>query len=356
MKNVLGAVAMVAVMAAAGMAEANNGGYTFTELGTLDGGWSRPLAINDSGQIVGFTDTSGGGSYTAATVWNGTSPTNLFSWGKSGYATDINNSGQIVGYTLGYNSFSEAILWNNGLSTTLGPYPSSAYTINNAGQIAGNTLSGSTVFPVVWNGTNSQTYLNIGGLAHGINDTGQVLGYVGSTPFIWNGTTTTLLGTLSGNYGRGSAINNAGQVVGYSTIEGGNSHATLWNNTTAIDLGTLGGVYSYAHNINSSGQIVGDAMTTDSTFHAFLWDGTSMLDLNNLIDSKVVSDGWTLISAMDININGLIVGDAINSITGQRRAYLLTPDATPTPIPAAAWLFGSGLMGLVGLRRKNRKV
>lgn len=28
-------------------------------------------------------------------------------------------------------------------------------------------------------------------------------------------------------------------------------------------------------------------------------------------------------------------------------------NATPTPIPAAAWLLGSGLMSLVGLRRKN---
>ena len=28
---------------------------------------------------------------------------------------------------------------------------------------------------------------------------------------------------------------------------------------------------------------------------------------------------------------------------------------TPTPVPAAVWLFGSGLVGLVGLRRKNKK-
>ena len=28
-------------------------------------------------------------------------------------------------------------------------------------------------------------------------------------------------------------------------------------------------------------------------------------------------------------------------------------NATPTPIPAAAWLLGSGLLGLVGIRRKN---
>jgi hypothetical protein len=29
-------------------------------------------------------------------------------------------------------------------------------------------------------------------------------------------------------------------------------------------------------------------------------------------------------------------------------------DASPTPIPAAVWLFGSGLMGLVGLKRRSR--
>jgi hypothetical protein len=30
-------------------------------------------------------------------------------------------------------------------------------------------------------------------------------------------------------------------------------------------------------------------------------------------------------------------------------------EATPTPIPAAAWLLGSGLMGLVGVRRRVKK-
>jgi hypothetical protein len=30
-------------------------------------------------------------------------------------------------------------------------------------------------------------------------------------------------------------------------------------------------------------------------------------------------------------------------------------DVTPTPIPAAAWLLGSGLMGLAGIRRRKDK-
>ena len=33
----------------------------------------------------------------------------------------------------------------------------------------------------------------------------------------------------------------------------------------------------------------------------------------------------------------------------------ITGNVTPTPIPAAAWLFGSGLVGLVGFRRKAGK-
>jgi len=31
-----------------------------------------------------------------------------------------------------------------------------------------------------------------------------------------------------------------------------------------------------------------------------------------------------------------------------------TLDPAPTPIPAAAWLLGSGLMGLLGLRKKEK--
>jgi len=36
-------------------------------------------------------------------------------------------------------------------------------------------------------------------------------------------------------------------------------------------------------------------------------------------------------------------------------AATVTYDYTPTPIPAAAWMFGSGLVGLVGIRRRLAK-
>jgi hypothetical protein len=48
---------------------------------------------------------------------------------------------------------------------------------------------------------------------------------------------------------------------------------------------------------------------------------------------------------------------AISSTDAQGNAIFVvgTPNPNPvvTPIPAAAWLLGSGLMGLIGIRRKQ---
>jgi hypothetical protein len=46
-------------------------------------------------------------------------------------------------------------------------------------------------------------------------------------------------------------------------------------------------------------------------------------------------------------------GNIYNAGSGME-SYLWTYSATATPIPGAVWLFGSGLIGLVGLRRKMK--
>ena len=53
------------------------------------------------------------------------------------------------------------------------------------------------------------------------------------------------LGTLGGTDSDGTAINDAGQVTGTSTLTGDfttqTQHAFLWDGATMRDLGTLGG-------------------------------------------------------------------------------------------------------------------
>jgi probable HAF family extracellular repeat protein len=81
---------------------------------------------------------------------------------------------------------------------------------------------------------------------------------------------------------------------------------------------------------------------------AFIYDNGSMTDLNSLIGA---GSGWYLWWADDINDSGQIIGTGWHY--GQQHAFLLTPAAVP--VPAAIWLFGSGLLGLLGiaLRRKE---
>jgi probable HAF family extracellular repeat protein len=86
-----------------------------------------------------------------------------------------------------------------------------------------------------------------------------------------------------------------------------------------------------------------------------LWDGTTMTDLNSFLDANTRDQGWSLYSASDINDVGQIVGTAVNSITGEYQAFLLTPTApVPEPETYAMMLAGLGLLGLTARRRKQK--
>jgi probable HAF family extracellular repeat protein len=190
--------------------------------------------------------------------------------------------------------------------------------------------------------------------AHAINDVGQVVGR-SETPngeyhaFVTVNGVMTDLGLLGGtSEASANAINNAGQVVGssYNASADGISYAFVTVNGVMIDLGTLGGIMSSALDINNAGQVVGWSKTASGETHAFVTVDGVMTDLNALLDPADAAV-WTLTDARAINDPGQIVGTG--SIKGRTRAFLLTP----VPLPAAVWLMGSALLGLVGLSRRN---
>ena len=368
------------VLASASPASAN--GYTFSDLGTLGGPYSSAAAINNVGQIVGWSDTAvlpWPSISRHATLWNdGAHVTDLGTLGgDQSYATGINDSGQVVGF--GYTTDNKSVLpitWHGTTMTTLDTFASeplfggNALGINNTGQIVG----GSGFQPALWNGT-TLTFLEgaggfgYGGIVNAINDAGEMVGGANFsgvwTPTRWDGTTLTQLDMLLGSKGSiANAINNSGQIVGWD----GNfiiDHAVMWSGTTETVLNPLySGGTSGALGNNDAGQIVGYSTDNTGARHATIWNGTTPTDLNSYLDAAAVDAGWVLDNANDINNSGWIVGQAHNDRLGigghafvlADHAYVtLFPPVTVVPEPEtyAMFMAGLGLMGFIARRRKN---
>jgi probable HAF family extracellular repeat protein len=128
-----------------GMVWSPNG--SVTQLGTLGGNSSQATDINNSGEVVGFASVSSGYQH-GFTVLDGIMIDLGTLGGGSSYAYGINDSGEIVGYSYLANGGQSAFLYENGTMLDLNSLLSSnsgwdlldAYGINDAGQITGEGL------------------------------------------------------------------------------------------------------------------------------------------------------------------------------------------------------------------------
>jgi hypothetical protein len=103
-----------------------------------------------------------------------------------------------------------------------------------------------------------------------------------------------------------------------------------------------------------------------------LWDGQgssnpgmpgSLYGIKWDMTGALTSFSWTIVTdrapmmgnfyAKDGNASGGVY--AYSGIDGSFGNNVVVPDTTPVPLPAAFWLFGSGLAGLVGLRSRAGK-
>jgi probable HAF family extracellular repeat protein len=232
--------------------------------------------------------------------------------GNSSSAYAINDSGQIVGRSRNLaNNETHPFLYENGVMISLGilgGIDGAAYAINDSGQIVGYSHNSSYRDHAFLYENGVMTDLGTDhSIALGINDSGQIVGQSyhpsinESHAFLYDGVMNDL-GTLEGdNSSFACDINNSGQIVGCSY---GRDRAFLYENGVMISLGTLGGIYSYASAINNSGKIVGNSYTSTNEHHAFLYDGV-MNDLGTL--------GGNSSSASAINDSGQIVGNSHTS-------------------------------------------
>lgn len=230
---------------------------------------ARANAINDSGQVVGY---SGG----FATLWQDGQPEDLGTLGDVGTreAYAINNAGQVVGMS-GLLPF----LWSRatgiqGLSALSGS--SSVRAINDAGVIAG-TSNGK---PCVYSPGAGLTYITtpfISVVVKDINDSGQVLLKAPSTIIgpssVWQDGQLSILPTLPGyDIPVGNDINNRGQVVGTCGKQGG-LQPVCWSEADGIQaLPALAGSRDYPYAVNDHCVIAGCGwdLATD-TRHLLIW-------------------------------------------------------------------------------------
>ncbi|PTR16061.1 putative secreted protein with PEP-CTERM sorting signal [Nitrosospira sp. Nsp2] len=313
-------------------------GIGMRDLGTLGGTSSDAFGINDAGQVVGYSYLGGGmasgGAYHAfITGPDGMGMRDLGTLGGSisSHAFGINDTGQVVGSSMsltdqgGYNQHA-FITSPNGMG------------MRDLGIVAGSYNE-----------------------ARGINDAGQAVGfYYGNTgafsvhAFMTgpNGMGMRELDTLGGD-ASASGINDAGQVVGSaggSVFSDQPSHAFITGpaGESMRDLGTLGGPgsyydYSYASGINDAGQVVGTSSIGATCFacelrpisHAFITgpNGAGMMDLNSLVD---LPGGVVLSSAAGINNMGQVIAIGI----------------VPEPEVYALFLAGLALVGFIARRKK----
>ena len=309
--------------------------YEMIDLGTLGGPSARAHSLNDDGQVVGWSYTASNTPH--AFLWDGTIH-DLAGGGEISFAHVVTADGVVLGgrQVLGGPGGEDCVqgflfVWENGVNINLGG-PGCAALIaigmTKSGGIVGANNGEQNFTSSIWEGGVER---RLGGLnplwgyarARAVNDQGQIVGYSSTDqiaghyidrPFIWEGGVMRDLGILADvpcgdnpdkNCGKGDAfdINSKGEVAGSS-----NDHAVVWTREGIIDIGGAGGFNdSQASDINDHGEVVGYIGV-----NGFVWRKGALNFLASL-------GGAT--RAVGINERGVIAGQSVTP-TGEQHVVV----------------------------------
>jgi probable HAF family extracellular repeat protein len=273
-------------------------------------------------------------------------PEYYYSWGEG-----TNDLGQVVGYGKQQLGGADGGFFYDdliGMESLLpaDKYASQAYAINNSGQVVGNTRATPEDSPplnqaCLWEPDGSGQWVTTDlsilaghyrSFAVAINNFGQIVGYSNldasnyydHLPGFWenvSGSWTYLnLNDAVGANGSDMMprdINDMGQIVGADYTSDA-YFAVMWQRVngqwTLTDLSAAkpsNFTTTAAYGINNLGQVVGTASLTTGGLAPFLCEDGIMRDLSQFLPAWAA--GWTNVSAKDINDHGQIIAGGYNT-------------------------------------------
>lgn len=287
-------------------------------LSTLDGtsgGWG----LNDTGMASGFSTNADG--HKRAVRWNlddgsildlGTlaNPNTQQNGNESYGYQGLNNAHTVVGYAEIPNDTGDFV-----------PFHGFIYDDANGMRDLG-TL------------TTDSTYMDGYSIAYDITETNVVVGIANAAEWTFRGfvwTEDNGMAELAVDSARTSgewcaiAINESGLIGGH-VIEGDGCYPYYWpskdDDPVAVTM-PVSYPYGEIYNLNENGRMVGVMFNDAEENRAFIFDSTNgLVDLNERIDT---GSGWELLTAVDINDMGQVTG--IGELNGDKRAFVLTPNA-----------------------------
>jgi hypothetical protein len=200
---------------------------------------------------------------------------------------------------------------------------------------------------VVVDWTNVQTMTNTNGVSvdqwevtHGLDLAGWSLS-MDSDPFVTNNFTITNTSGSTQTYTLGTTIGIT-PAIPIGAMQGSIGFTLTDNNSNGATLATSGvSIYQ--------GEIDGNVART-------LWNPTTSFTAPFASTSSSTYFGFPTREAAPESIDsdiGILITFSLTN--GDSASFTSNFDVVPVPVPAAVWLFGSGLLGLFGLSRRKRR-
>lgn len=322
-----------AVVNAASFSNAN------TALLTNNGNWTNLAGSNmaNAGAIANYGVINNSGSQSGLGTFNNSSVMN-------------NLSGGVVDVEARWYGSVGSVINNSGIFNV----KSTSWGMKNEGAInnlVGGTFNNSSVLASVGPITNAGTFnINVGGSVTGINTVGM-------------GTYTQTAGLTNVNGSLAATIIDihGGSLMGSGTISG----PVLLGAAAMVNPGNSPGTLTINGDLTSNGKLIFEIAGLGAGQYdelkingaALFSGGTLEFDFINGF-SAVSGNSWDFLFAgtysgqnkLNYIFNGLAPGLQGNVSFNANKWSL---NVTSVPVPAAAWLLGSGLLGLIGVARRR---